>query len=135
MLTPIGDIEVDLSQVYGATDVQENPPEEGGETTYAFEIALHGGSIGLVGDSREDAEEAREAALAELPEGSTVSTGGVTFDLRRVTAVGPVAEDDEEGAIGFEVYFPGSQAALLYADEAAAEAARDELIAAIDGAG
>jgi hypothetical protein len=135
MLTAIGDIEVDLSQVYGATDVQENPPEEGGEATFAFEIALHGGSIGLVGDSREDAEEARDAALAELPPGSTLSTGGVTFDLRRVTAVGPVIADEEEDEVGFEVYFPGSQAALLYAGEAEAEAARDELIAAVDAAG
>ena len=131
MLTAIGDIEIDLSQVYGATDVQENPPEEGEEESFAFEIALHGGSIGLVGDSREDAEEARQAALAELPPATTVHTGGVTFDTRRVTAVGPVIGDDEEG-VGFEVYFVGSEATLLYEDEEEAEEARDELIAAIN---
>jgi len=134
MLTAIGDIEIDLTQVYGATDVQTNPPDEHEEGSFSFEIALHGGSIGIVGDSHEDADEARQAALADLPPAATVHTGGVTFDRRKVIAVGPVIRDDEDD-VGFEVYFIGSEATLLYADEMEAEAARDVLIAAINGAG
>lgn len=133
MLTPIGDIDIDLSQVFGATDVQDNPaePAEHIEASYSFEIALHGGSLGLVGDSEEDTEEARADVLAGLPAATTRSTGGVTFDYSKVTAVGPVGTDDDD-TLGFDIYFVGSEATLIYDDEAEAENARQDLIQAIN---
>lgn len=134
MLTAIGDIDIDLSQVYAVTDVQDNPadPEAGIEASYSFEIALHGGSLGLVGDSEEDAEEARQDVIDGLDPATLESTGGVTFDYSRVTALGPVGSDDE-GTLGFEVYFVGSEATLIYDSESEAENARNDLLNAING--
>lgn len=132
MLTPIGDFDLDLDQVLAITDVQENPPEDDVPASYSFEIGLHGNTLGLVTGDREDAEAAHRQVAVGIS--NPLHTGGVTFDPRALVAVGPVVgdEEDDEG-VGFEIFFPGAEVALLYDSEDEAEAARRQVVAAANG--